>query len=99
MTTVMNEGNGFGVGDLSGVADVVGGGADGLGDLSAPDVPDAGVSSASVAGVLSAMSSVIADVVRTSAAARQQVAASQQSYQDIDGAWGSAFRSGDEEMR
>jgi hypothetical protein len=94
-----SNGSGFGVGDLSGVADSVGGGADGLGDLSAPEVPDAGASSASVAGVLSAMSSVIANVVRTSEAARRQVAANQQSYQDIDGAWGSAFRSGDEEMR
>jgi hypothetical protein len=49
------------------------------------------VSSASVAGVLGAMSSVISNVVRTAAAARWQVSANQQSYQDTDQAWQSVF--------
>jgi hypothetical protein len=87
----MSDGNGFGVGDLSGTADAVGGGADHLGGMSAPDLPDAGVSSASVAGVLSAMSSVISNVVRTAATARWQVSANQRSYQDNDRVWQSVF--------
>ncbi|HYS41368.1 MAG TPA: hypothetical protein VEO01_37610 [Pseudonocardiaceae bacterium] len=91
----MGDGNGFGIGDLSGTADAVGGGVDHLGGMSAPDLPDAGVSSASVAGVLSAMSSVISNVVRTAATARCQVAANQQSYQDTDRAWRSAFTADD----
>ena len=91
----MGDGNGFGLGELSGTADAVGGGADHLGGMSAPDLPDAGVSSASVAGVLSAMSSVISNVVRTAAAARSQVSASQRSYQDTDQAWQSVFVAAD----
>lgn len=83
--------DGFGIGDLSGTADAVGTGADGLGAMSAPDLPDAGVSSASVAGVLSALSSVISNVVSTSATARQRVTVNQQSYQDTDRYWRSAF--------
>ena len=90
-------GDGFGVGDLSGVADAVGGGVDGLGGMTGPDVPDAGASSASVASVLGAMSSVISNVVRTSAIARQQVAVGQRSYQDTDAGWRSAFGTETEE--
>jgi hypothetical protein len=87
----MSNGNGFGIGDLSGTAKAVGAGADGLGGMPAPDLPDAGVSSASVAGALGAMSAVISNVVGTAAAARQRVTVNQQSYQDTDRYWRSVF--------
>jgi hypothetical protein len=76
--------NGFGVGDLSGIASAVGAGADGLGGMSAPDLPDAGASSAAVAGAMASMSAVIARIVRTSAVARDQVTAAHSSYVDTD---------------
>lgn len=87
----MSDGNGFAVGDLSGISGALGSGADGLGGMSAPDLPDAGASTASVAGALGAMSAVISRVVRTSAAARQRVAASELAYRDTDQEWRSVF--------
>jgi hypothetical protein len=90
--------SGFGVGDLSGIADVVGTGADDLGGLSAPDAPDAGASSAAVAGALGSVSSVIAKVVGTAASARGLVAANHRSYRDTDESWQAAFAASDERM-
>jgi hypothetical protein len=95
----MSDGTGYGIGDLSATADAVGTGADSLGGMSAPDLPDAGASCASVAGVLAAMSSVISNVVATAATARRQVVANQQSYQDTDRTWRSVFTSDEEGSR
>jgi hypothetical protein len=82
--------DGFSVGDLGGVANAVGG-ATRLGGLTTPASPDAGAASASVAGALAAMTTVVTRVVGTAAAARQQVTANDRAYRDADRAAAAAF--------
>jgi hypothetical protein len=93
----MTDPNGFGVGDLGRIAATIGGGADGLGGATAPEAPDAGVSSAAVGSALASLSAVVAKITRTAAVAQQQLSAGQQSYQDTDSTWQSAFTAPDGE--
>jgi hypothetical protein len=87
--------DGFAAGDLDRVATLVGGGATGLSDLagSAPGVPDAGRSSAAVAGVLHALSGVAGRVVTTADTASAYVRGGHQAYHAVDAEWAGTFDS------
>jgi hypothetical protein len=79
--------DGFTASDLDRVATLVGGGADGLDDMAgqAPSVPDAGQSSAAVAGVLRALSAVAGSIVTTGGTACGYVRAGDDAYRTVDG--------------
>jgi galactokinase/mevalonate kinase-like predicted kinase len=80
---------GFAVRDLDRVAAAVGRGSSGLAGMAdrAPGVPDAGASSAAVAGVLCALSAVVGSIVRTADVAGSHVLAGDRSYRAVDGGW------------
>jgi hypothetical protein len=77
---------GFGVGELDAVVRALGGAATGLTDRAggAPEVPDAGESSADIAGALSAIYAVASTIARSVAAAGDRVIASAASYHNND---------------
>lgn len=86
---------GFSATDLHRVAALVGGGATGLADMAgtAPAAPDAGGSSAAVAGVLHALSGVAGHVVTTAHTASGYVRAGHDAYRAVDTEWASTFES------
>jgi hypothetical protein len=83
--------DGFGVGDLAGVADAIVGGVSGLGGSAAPDLPDAGASSGPAAAALGALNTAIGGILRAAEQARTNLSDNQQSYQDTDSGWRTAF--------
>jgi hypothetical protein len=87
---------GFAASNLDRVAALVGGGADGLADLAGrtPTVPDAGASSAAVAGVLHALSGVAGSIATTAATARGYVRAGDRAYRAVDAGAARAFGAG-----
>jgi hypothetical protein len=77
---------GFGVGELDAVVRALADGASGLNGMAsgAPAPPDAGESSAEIAGALSAIFASASTIVRSVAAAGDRVLASATSYQNND---------------
>ncbi|HEX3648956.1 MAG TPA: hypothetical protein VHV49_11040 [Pseudonocardiaceae bacterium] len=88
--------DGFTVSGLDQVAALVGGGAEGLGGMAGngPSVPDAGASSAAVAGVLAALSGVAGSIVTTAGTAHAYVRAGHDAYRTVDGDSARAFQAG-----
>ncbi len=78
--------NGFIATDLHRIAALLDGGTAELGDLagSAPSVPDAGRSSAAIAGALSALGSVVGSILGTSDTASGYVRAGGDAYRSAD---------------
>ncbi|HEY1571823.1 MAG TPA: hypothetical protein VGG05_10795 [Pseudonocardiaceae bacterium] len=86
--------DGFTVSGLDQVAALIGSGADGLGGMDAPSVPDAGASSAAVAGVLTALSGVAGSIVTTAGTASGYVRTGHDAYRAVDGDWAREFEAG-----
>lgn len=88
--------DGFAASGLDRVASLVGNGASGLADMAghAPAVPDAGASSAAVAGVLRALSGVAGSIVGTADTASRYVLAGDDAYRTVDGDWARTFEGG-----
>ncbi len=82
----MPEQSGFVVGELDAVVRMLADGATGLNGQAgnAPQVPDAGESSADIAGTLSAIYASASTIVRSIAAAGDRVVASAASYHNND---------------
>ena len=82
----MTDHNGFAVGDLSQVAARLDGGVADLAGMAgaAPSVPDAGPSSAAVAGVLSALGGVVGSILGTSDTASGYLRAGSDAYRSAD---------------
>ena len=82
----MPEQTGYEVGDLDAVVRKLADGATGLNGMAggAPDVPEAGESSADIAGALSAIYASASTIVRSLAAAGDRVIASAASYHHND---------------
>jgi hypothetical protein len=77
---------GFGVGELDTVVRALAGGANELNGMAsgAPEPPDAGESTADIAGALTAIFASASTIVRSVAAAGDRVLASAASYHDND---------------
>jgi hypothetical protein len=77
---------GFGVGELDAVVRALADGANGLNGMAngAPEPPDAGASSADIAGALSAIFTSASTIVRSLTAAGDRVLASAASYHNND---------------
>jgi hypothetical protein len=77
-----DDGGGFAVGELDSVAHRLIGAGDAVHGTShaLPDVPDAGVSSATVAGALAAIAGASAAIIRCAGAASVRVAAAGAAY-------------------